>query len=339
MNKARFCGKITKLTVTEGKNNPDCLILNAGIKAGTTMEFVQMIGVKRKEMTIKMKDEDDIVVAWDQRFDEDVVEKVPYYRKTIIDFGEKKEFIFSYDAIKYIQEKYEDIKDVNIQVRCSIQKNVYNGKIRDRFNIQSMFLANEEKPKMRCNIEFYWNKDCIDTDDWDDQKIITVNGYIQDYDSETKTRKYFPQKIVFNCSKIDFSDEAQKKMAQYRYKRLVIKDKTFQRDEIECAYISGAEEQADWTINDLSDAQKEMVELGMKKVEDFKPKGSIYGDFIREYRVIDFPTMGDYESGKVDTELSEDEFMEDVYHEKVKSLDDFETISDKEQKDLEDLFI
>ena len=111
--------------------------------------------------------------------------------------------------------------------------------------------------------------------------------------------------------------------------------------------LRGAEE-VDFDESMLTDKQREQVELGIKKVEDFKPRGNIYGDKVFEYRLYDPQLKWDYADGPVDTEMKEKEFMDMVYQaiqeEKVADLDKEEekeeAVESKKEADVEeeDLF-
>ena len=76
--------------------------------------------------------------------------------------------------------------------------------------------------------------------------------------------------------------------------------------------LRGAEE-ADFDESMLTDAQKEQIELGIKTLDDFKPKGNIYGDRIDEFRLFDPKLEGDFADGLLEAEDKSDEFEERIY--------------------------
>ena len=63
----------------------------------------------------------------------------------------------------------------------------------------------------------------------------------------------------------------------------------------------------------LTDAQKEQIELGIKTLDDFKPKGNIYGDRIDEFRLFDPKLEGDFADGLLKADETADEFEEKIY--------------------------
>ena len=77
-------------------------------------------------------------------------------------------------------------------------------------------------------------------------------------------------------------------------------------------YINGADTVA-FSEDMLTPAQKQQIELGIKELKDFKPRGNIYGERIEEYRLVDPRLMGEFENGLVSTELMPEEFEEKIY--------------------------
>ena len=80
----------------------------------------------------------------------------------------------------------------------------------------------------------------------------------------------------------------------------------------ECVMLNGAET-VEFDESQLTKAQKEQIELGIRKLEDFRPTGSIFGDRVNEYRLFDPKLTGDFADGLVDAEMSSPEFDEEVY--------------------------
>jgi len=81
--------------------------------------------------------------------------------------------------------------------------------------------------------------------------------------------------------------------------------------------LHGAEG-VEWNESMLTKAQKEQVELGIKTVDDFKPRGQIYGDKINEYRLFDpilkdFGKDDNFTDGIIDTGTTVSEFEDLIY--------------------------
>ena len=97
-------------------------------------------------------------------------------------------------------------------------------------------------------------------------------------------------------------------LLDYKLKYIDISNKNMQHLQWEC----GAET-VEFDESQLTKAQREQIELGIRKLEDFRPAGSIFGDRITEYRLFDPKLTGDFADGLVDTEMSTKEFEEDIY--------------------------
>ena len=130
-----------------------------------------------------------------------------------------------------------------------------------------------------------------------------VNGYIGDTikADDRFVEKLFPTTIVIDYSKVDINDETQKMIFDIIKEAFEVKNKKLiYKNGVELKVISGAEE-IEFNEDCLTDKQKQYIKLGIKTLDDFKPKGKIFGDKINELRLIS-PTMKDeYSDGAVET--------------------------------------
>lgn len=299
------------------KNGKKMLSLNFGIKeSDNNMAFVEAFDGTQDVIKSKNTDNEDIEIKWKDRFDEDVVKTVASYRKTTVDLGEefggRKEFISMYDAIEFIRENLPQYKG-KVTITGQMVKEWYKDKYYDKFKIQNIYAVDDEK-KNRLTIiaDIYYNKDSIDKDDWKSDKKIAIDGYIQQYINKDEGTKYIPQRFVFNASKYDENNEKHQKLLDYKLKYIDISAKKMQHLSWECVMINGAE-MVEFDESQLTKAQKEQIELGIRKLEDFRPAGSIFGERINEYRLFDPKLTGDFADGLVDTEMSVSEFEEGLY--------------------------
>lgn len=293
------------------------LSLNFGVKENdNNMAFVEAFGSEQTTIKTKNSDNEDIEVAWNDRFDEDIVKLVASYRKTTVDLGEelggRKEFISVYDAIQYVKENLPQYKG-KICITGQMTKEWYKDKYYDKFKIQNIYAVEEDK-KNRLTIiaDIYYSKDSIEKDDWRTEKKIFIDGYIQQYINKDEGTKYIPQRFVFNASKYDENNEKHKKLLDYKLKYVDISAKKMQHLLWECVMLNGSET-VEFDESQLTKAQKEQVELGIRKLEDFRPAGSIFGDKINEYRLFDPKLTGDFADGLVDTEMTVSEFEEVIF--------------------------
>ena len=299
------------------KNGTKMLSLNFGVKeSDNNMAFVETFGSEQKVIKTKHTDNEAIEVKWEDRFDEEIVKIVSNLRKTTVDLGEdfggRKEFLSTYDAIAFLKENLTNYKG-KICVTGQMKKQWYKDKYFDKFEMQSIYAVDSEK-KNRLTViaDIYYNKESVDKDDWKSDKKIAINGYIPQYINKDEGTKYIPHRFVFNASKYDENNEKHMALLDYKLKYIDISNKNMQHLQWECVLINGAET-VEFDESQLTKAQKEQIELGIRKLEDFRPTGSIFGDRITEYRLFDPKLTGDFADGLVDTEMSAKEFEEDIY--------------------------
>ena len=92
-----------------------------------------------------------------------------------------------------------------------------------------------------------------------------------------------------------------------------------------------------------------MVELGLKTIDDFRPRDRVLGERITEFRLIAPELKGKFADGLIDTEIKSKEFDEMIYTPpRTESMgeDEQEEIanskakakSEPEDEDVDDLF-
>lgn len=347
-NYGTFVGKLKKPTgdkvqfVAPSKKNDNVLLLNATFESGTNKVFVKMMGFKQDKIRVYLNKTETMEVDWDNRFDENILEKAPNYAKTTINIGDgRKEFLSDWDAIKYLEEKYDEYKDKKIVLSIKYDKNPYNGKINDQYSITGVYLAKEDqKDRLGLRPMFYWNKDSVDDADWNSNHVLYINGYIKSYFKDDKKDDFFEQTVALDCSKIDFENEHDKALVDYRLKYFKTKSSTYLECPLDTVLIIGAEKKDDDEFDEsmLTDVQKEQIALGLKTINDFKTGGSYYGDFKTEVKLIDFNFTGNYSNGPVDTGMTQEELEAAMYH----AIDPDETFVDIDgaaNNILDDLFV
>ena len=284
--------------------------------------FVECFGSVPKNKKIKSYDSDgnQIEIEWDDRFNEDSIKAVASFRKNIVnlgeDFGGRKEFISQYDAILYLKENLPNYKG-KICVTGQMQKQWYEDKFYDKFQIQNVYAVDDEhKNRLSITADIYYNKESVDMSDWKEEKKIYINGYIQQYINKDEGTKYVPQTFVFNGSKYDENNEKHKKLLDYKMKYVKCDKKKYHHLLWECVVLNGNEE-VDFDESQLTAAQKEQLELGIRTLEDFRPNGSIYGERVTEYRLFE-PSLiksgnDDFTEGFIDCDMKDSEFEEEIY--------------------------
>ena len=316
--------------------------------------YLELFGMQNDVVYTMDTDNNKMEVKWADRNDSEVIKKVANYRKNLFTFvdGDRREFISTYDAVEYLNDHVDDLKDKNLTITCNVEKNIYNGKMSDRYTIRNIYVASDNaEPMLRITGNFFFNKDSVELSDWNESKKITLNGYVQAYISEKKKTMYVPQTIVLDCGKIDFDND--KHVGQLNYKLSCInceykdgkittklKASTMYKIGVELRYTNAAQE-IDIDIKDLTPKQRQAVELGVKKLEDFAVKS--YGERISEFKIRDFQIeRQEYADGCIDMEIKTSEFEENIYapepEETEEVLDDFINPPEDIKEETDNLF-
>lgn len=307
--------------------------INAIVRAAqNNSAFVEMFGMERKSIKTRNSEGNNIEIAWSDRLDESVIKDVDSRNRfTIVDGDDRHEFITELDLIEYIEEHYEELNGKRVQVTGQVSKNEYNGKVSNRYQFKSIYVLDEDskqKNGLQVRGQMYFSKEDVDIADWAEGKTITISAYTREYvgkdDDGNSIFKYYELPITFDASKVDFENERHVKMVKFRLKQLgceltddnkvkVVMKKGYYSNNITLNYINGAEE-VEFTYDMLTDTQKEMVDLGMKEVKDFKPSGTTYGERIVVFKVVNFDLRGDYEDGiKKEDDDTSAEITDNIY--------------------------
>lgn len=302
--------------------------------------FLEMFGMERDVIKTKSDDGTDLEINWNDRTDPDVIKQVTYSRKFVIAQGEERvEFLSEIDFIDYIGVHFDEINGKRARITGEVEKNEYNGKVTNRYKIHSIYLLDEEEDKeideatanknLKLKGIMYFSKEDIDIADWDSEKKIRINAYSREYMGKDKNGQAIPDRyyelpLVFDASKIDFSKETHVKMLKLRLKQLccdltadnkvkITAKNGYYSNNFVINLYQGAEE-VEFTYDSLTQVQKEMVDLGMKTVDDFKPTGTSYGERIVRFKVVDFDLRNDYADGVVkEDDTRNEEIKEGIY--------------------------
>ena len=331
-----------------GKKIEDTLTtMNFGIKeSDNNMAFVELTDSVKDIIKTYDTDNQKIEIDWEDRLDPDIIKTVANYRKYVVnlgdDFGGRCEFITRYDLLKYLEDALPTYKG-KVLVVGDYSRSYSKGKYYDKFRVQSVYAVDEgRKNRLGLTIDFYYNKDCIDKADFKAEKKIYIDGYIQQYINNDEGNKYMPMQLVFNATKYDMENEKHKALFDYKMEYVDIKNKNMGHLAWEVVLIRGAET-VEFTYDMLTEKQKQQVDLGIRELDDFKPKSNILGDKINEFRVFEpiIKDMGkdnDFSDGIIDLDMKMAEFEEQIYvpNAKEEKLEDVvaKTAKTKEDADV-----
>jgi hypothetical protein len=323
MNKFRFVGKVELNALDakvpfkrEGKTKDgenyasfNCIV----VPAKNNRAYCEAYGAVTDKIKSFDSDGNEISIPWNERTDEKWTKSVAFFRQYSIKLGEDKHsFISSYDFVKFLISNASLIKDKKFIVIGSLNPNEYNGKITQRFQLQNMIeIADDdnETPQLETTLDYTWTADSIDDGDWTEKKIININGYINQSINKDNKNKYILHPVVFDASKIDFGNEKHMAALNMKLKQIglefangSIKNK-IKKDAVcklpfKCRLINGAEEK-EFDESQLTENQQAMIACGLMSLDDFKPKGAIYGERKTTYKLFSYDLRDDYSDGYV----------------------------------------
>lgn len=235
--------------------------------------------------------DEQIVVAWEDRFNAEVLETIGELsfitvglKKTNADKTYYEKFLSAYDAIAYVKENLTD--DMVINVRGNLKYSEYNGNVQVRKNITSIALSKAEdasKYKATFTQSILIDKDSASLKDIDkDKGVMFVNARVLDYVKEVdgiEVKGQYPYKKQFEFA-MDFSNEVQcKKIVEKMFKvKKDITQVTMEGDFVE----GGAVVTASW--DDIPDEIKDLVEMGVYTKDEALAKCTANGS--RERRMV-----------------------------------------------------
>ncbi len=235
--------------------------------------------------------EKQIIVDWDDRFNDDVLEAIGDLSFITIGLEKTnegktfyKKFLSAYDAIAYIKEHLTE--DVVVNVKGSLKYSTYNNNVQVRKNITSIVLSKVDDSanyKATFTQSILIDKDSASLKNIDkDKGVIFVDARVLDYTKEVngvEVKGQYPYNKQFEFA-MDFSNEAAcKKIMDKLFKvKKDVTQITFEGEFVE----GGAVVTATW--DDLPDDIKDLVETGVFSKEEALAKCTANGS--RERRMV-----------------------------------------------------
>ena len=235
--------------------------------------------------------EQQVIVAWDDRFDDDVLETVGDLSFIAIglektDKGNtySKKFLSAYDAIAYVREHLAE--DMVINVRGNLKYSSYNDVVQVRKNITSIFLSKVDNPanyKATFTQSILLDKDSATLKNIDkDKSVMYVDARVLDYVKEVngvEVKGQYPYRKQFEFA-LNLENEKQCKTIYEKLFKVKkgITQTTFEGDFIEGGAVVTA------TLDDLPDDIKDLVLAGIYSEEEACAKCTANGN--RERRMV-----------------------------------------------------
>lgn len=162
-----------------------------------------------------------VIIPFDRRFDKDILEKISYASKYIIDYnGDILEFIWKDDFMEYAHELINSLPNNTIyKVSGDYSISYVNNKTYNNFNIKSIKVANSERPELTMSLDLYYNYKSLD--ERDKKNKFLLNAYISQYVYSSKRMEYFPIQVQFITNRFDFKNPADIEVIRHRKSNLL----------------------------------------------------------------------------------------------------------------------
>lgn len=261
---------------------------------------------------------------------------------------DRHEFLSPYDVALFLVEELPKHKQHTYRATGNIEFSEYNGKIQQRFAIKNLEVVTKDNVdnKLSLHVDLFFSKGAVDDKYEQDEGKVFLETYALSRDNKTKKDQLFPFPVVINTSKINFEDEKHLGRLNLLKNLLTVKDrKAVNHLPHEIKYIRGTEEK-EFSAADLTKEQQELIEFGINTIDDFKPKGQLYGDVVEEFRIIK-PLVKvvsgvDFSSGSLESQFEVDDLgykpLDEEIGEDVKELVESKEESKPEMKSQEDAF-
>ena len=269
---------------------------------------------------------------------EDNKNKIEEYSNQIKELAvNRKEFIMK-DAIKFLNSALPVLKGLKVKVTGQPTINYYKGKASLQY-VPSMIeiVPNDTDNCLKVWTDVFYSKDDVD-DDKKEKKMI-INTYMGQ--RKGGQDKLYPVPIIFDYTKYDENIEEHKMLLDYQKSTFETKNKkVYYRHNVELNVVEGAEI-VEFDESKLTDKQKLQIKMGLSKLEDFKPRGNVYGDRIHELKFFKAILKDDFADGAIEAFNVKDlgDYLEsddsDIKKEDVKVED--ESKEEKKETNTQDL--
>ena len=347
MAKPHKDGEGKKIKFQYKDRNSSAVIDNVSNFAMLVVDFETDFEKKAERIQLQMKIRN--LLQRETLSDEDN-EKLAEYKKKVEELSDNiHTFVNEVDVINFLVKNIETIKQNKIKITGNVDKSTSKGKYYTNYKFNRFeFVPQDTKNELKVSCDLYFDKDAVDETDFKTEKKIILNTYVKSYDGTVKEDRYYPQQIIIDASKVDLENPKHVAKLDFTKDTFKVKGKNVYHIPAELKVLNGST-MVEFTIDMLEPRHRLQVELGSKKLEDYKPKGGyVIGDKVSEIRFVNI-IDNDYPDGAEDTEISVKEFedliatssadktIQEVKKEQVKQ-DEVVVVQDAEDDELDELF-
>lgn len=242
---------------------------------------------------------------------EKYIPQLAEFKKSVIVFDKdtRLEFATQYDmalALKDVIEN-EEYADKTFKVVGEFAYSRHEGKEYKKMIPTRIYITDDEESATG-TVDILFGEGAFDDTTFEDNKIAYINGYVANYDSKAKKQLAFSQQIEYNFEKIhgENADKAYEVM-----KRIFdISGEELYKIGFKVNHINGTTS-VPFRIEDATEEEREMVELGFMTLDDLKSKyGTGKGGFVTKIEATGLTKL--YGNGAVETKQTLADYQETV---------------------------
>lgn len=255
-----------------------CGIVTADMVGGFSLERENVIYAHGKNEDGSDDFSNQILVAWEDRFDENILESIGDRSFIVVglEFTDKKKvfykkFLSAYDAIPYIEQTLDALSDdAVIKVRGSLKYSLYNDVTQVNKQITQIYIdtkSKEEDFTAKFVQSILVDSDSIDKNEIDKERgLVYINARVLDYVKEINGKdisSQYPFSKVFEF----YTDLNDKKKFAAIMSKLFKPKKNIRQVTFNGLFVEGGAT-VTTTYEDVPDDVKELVDIGVYTEEE-----------------------------------------------------------------------
>lgn len=322
-----------------------CGIVTADMVGGFSLERENVIYAHGKNEDGSDDYSNQILVAWEDRFDENILESIGDRSFIVIglEFTDKKKvfykkFLSAYDAIPYIEQALDALTDdAVIKVRGSLKYSLYNDVTQVNKQITQIYIdtkSKEEDFTAKFVQSILVDSDSIDKNEIDKERgLVYINARVLDYVKEINGKdisSQYPFSKVFEF----YTDLNDKKKFAAIMSKLFKPKKNIRQVTFNGLFVEGGAT-VTTTYEDVPDDVKELVDIGVYTEEEAIAACSTGGSRER-HMVLTKPYIKNTDGTSI-PQIFDDVYTEDDLSFNVDTDDNEEVSSEEFDEFLADL--
>lgn len=197
-------------------------------------------------------------------------------------------------AIDILNKKLPELEGKRVKISGTVNLNYYNENTRLEYVPNRIEMAQpNEKSNLTITSKVFYDENSL-TDDEENKRIV-INAYFgQKY---KKQEKLYPIQLILDYNKLDLENDTHKAMLNFLKSHFDCEDcEAIYNNKFLLKVINGREK-VEFSEECLTEQQKQAIAFGLNTLDDFRPRGGVYGERIQEIRIIKPSLTDEYKDG------------------------------------------